>query len=115
MKLTPYKVTVLQNDSTCEHCGTYLLKGQRVRGRTAIHDVADGTLAEFVAAHFEPCNAELRKAAVARTDALVTRRQVLQTYLTEVTREEDWHGVMDAAADLREVDAELRGLELAGK
>ena len=26
--------------------------------------------------------------------------------------EEDWHGVMDAAADLRDIDSELKGLEL---
>lgn len=25
----------------------------------------------------------------------------------------DWHGVMDAAADLREREAELRGIEMA--
>lgn len=46
-----------------------------------------------------------------RLGRLQERRRVLITYLAEVTREEDWHGVMDAAADLREVDAELRGLE----
>ena len=39
------------------------------------------------------------------------RRIVLIGYLAEVVKEEDWHGVQDAASDLREVDAELRGLE----
>jgi len=48
----------------------------------------------------------------ARRNRLFERRAVLREYLAEVTKEEDWHGVMDAAADLREVDAELRGLDL---
>lgn len=50
-----------------------------------------------------------REARVAR---LSVRRETLIIYLMENVHEEDWHGVMDAAADLREVDAELRGLEL---
>jgi hypothetical protein len=39
---------------------------------------------------------------------LVKRREFLLSYLDEVCRrEEDWHGVMDASADLREVEAKL--------
>lgn len=45
-----------------------------------------------------------------REQRLLERRLVLKDYLHEAETEEDWHGVMDAAADLREVDAELRGL-----
>jgi len=39
--------------------------------------------------------------------ALRNRREILVTYLMETIREEDWHGAMDAAADLREVDAKV--------
>ena len=42
---------------------------------------------------------------------LERRREVLLEYLDSVIREQDWHGVMDAAADLREVEAEMKGLE----
>jgi len=31
-------------------------------------------------------------------------------YLEAKFRDEDWHGVCDAATDLREIDAELRGI-----
>lgn len=41
-------------------------------------------------------------------------REILKLYLTNVVvPNEDWHGVMDAAADLREIDAEIRSLEQA--
>lgn len=40
-------------------------------------------------------------------DALVKRRQVLVLYLKQVVEAEDWHGVADAAMDLREIDAVL--------
>lgn len=45
-----------------------------------------------------------------RTEQLSTRRPILIEYLLSCAREQDWHGVSDAANDLREVDAELRGL-----
>lgn len=39
---------------------------------------------------------------------LVKRREALLIYLDEVARpEEDWHGVMDCAADIREIEARL--------
>jgi hypothetical protein len=38
---------------------------------------------------------------------LVARREQLIAYLRMKTEEEDWHGVADAAMDLREVDAKL--------
>jgi len=37
------------------------------------------------------------------------RRAVLIKYLKLKVQEEDWHGVADAANDLREMDAEERG------
>lgn len=36
-------------------------------------------------------------------------RQILIEYLKMKARREDWHGVSDAANDLRELDAETRG------
>lgn len=38
---------------------------------------------------------------------LVERRNVLITYLRVKTLEQDWHGVADAANDLRETDTAL--------
>ena len=38
------------------------------------------------------------------------RRQTLITYLRLKVEMEDWHGTADAANDLRELDAEERGL-----
>lgn len=39
----------------------------------------------------------------------VSRRETLITYLRMKVDIEDWHGVADAANDLRELDAEERG------
>ena len=38
------------------------------------------------------------------------RRKVWRAMLQYVVDDEDWHGVMDAAADLREIDAKLAAL-----
>ena len=46
-----------------------------------------------------------------RRRRLLGRRELLITYLMENVREQDWHGCADACMDLREVDAELRGLK----
>lgn len=37
------------------------------------------------------------------------RREALVAYLRMKVEEEDWHGVADAAMDLRELDAEESG------
>jgi hypothetical protein len=43
---------------------------------------------------------------------LVVARVRLIEYLNQVViPREDWHGVADCAMDLREIDAELRGME----
>lgn len=45
---------------------------------------------------------------VKRREELEKLRSSLCAYLDDVVLErQDWHGVMDAAADLREVDAKL--------
>lgn len=49
-----------------------------------------------------------------REHELLSRRTLLTQYLLECVRIEDWHGVMDAAADLRETDSELRMLREMG-
>lgn len=41
---------------------------------------------------------------------LEAHRLTMVQYLYDKAGLEDWHGVMDAAADLREIDAELRVL-----
>jgi len=40
-------------------------------------------------------------------------RAILIEYLKAKADAEDWHGVSDAANDLRELDAELKGLAMA--
>jgi hypothetical protein len=37
--------------------------------------------------------------------------ETMEGYLALRVRMRDWHGVMDAAADLRELEAELRGVK----
>jgi len=41
------------------------------------------------------------------------RRAVLIAYLSEKVEAEDWHGVADAAMDLRDLDEYVRGWEAA--
>mgnify|MGYP001610460387 CR=1 FL=1 len=41
------------------------------------------------------------------TENLTAERLILISYMQCKRKTEDWHGVMDAAADLREVDARL--------
>lgn len=43
-------------------------------------------------------------------EELRTRRRLFLAYLADCMSREDWHGVMDAAADLREIDAALKVL-----
>ncbi len=39
---------------------------------------------------------------------LERRKQVLILYLLSKVEDEDWHGVADAAMDLREIDIEIK-------
>ena len=48
---------------------------------------------------------------VARINALKARRFKMLEYLDLKREELDWHGVQDAASDLRDFDAEILGLE----
>lgn len=45
-----------------------------------------------------------------RLSKLDHRRTVLIAYMKTAIDEQDWHGVSDAANDIREVDAEIRGI-----
>lgn len=45
-----------------------------------------------------------------RLDHLRAHRFALIAYLRAKVDIEDWHGVADAACDLREIDAEIRGM-----
>lgn len=49
----------------------------------------------------------------ARAESLVrslqNRRKLMQEYLQLKVGEEDWHGVADAAMDLRDIDSEILG------
>ncbi len=42
-----------------------------------------------------------------KTDELLSRRGRMITYLQLKVEEQDWHGVADAAMDLREIDAKI--------
>lgn len=39
---------------------------------------------------------------------LQQRREIFLAYLNDRVKTEDWHGVMDAAADLREIDVAIK-------
>lgn len=49
----------------------------------------------------------MNEAICSRIPRLERRRKLLIDYLDDQVEHEDWHGVMDAAADLREIDAQL--------
>lgn len=40
---------------------------------------------------------------------LMHRRTILKQYLLEKFEEDDFHGVQDAASDLRDIDSEIKG------
>lgn len=44
-------------------------------------------------------------------EKLAARRSRMITYLQLKVEEEDWHGVADAAMDLREIDAAIETLK----
>ena len=43
-----------------------------------------------------------------RIAALTVERQTMLVYLKQKVKVDDWHGVADAAMDLREIDRELK-------
>lgn len=43
-------------------------------------------------------------------DELAAARVTIKEYLLIKYLAEDWHGVQDAASDLRDIDAEIKGL-----
>jgi len=45
-----------------------------------------------------------------RKEELNDARRVLIDYLRIKSIEQDWHGVQDAASDLRDIDSEMKGL-----
>ncbi len=46
-------------------------------------------------------------------DSLESDFDLMKNYLQMCVRKEDWHGVMDASADIREIVAKLSLLKLA--
>lgn len=51
----------------------------------------------------------------ARIDELLEARRVLITYLEHKAQIRDWHGVSDAANDLRVLEAKIEALDSARK
>lgn len=47
-----------------------------------------------------------------RIAALQGEFNIMEDYLLVKFRERDWHGVQDAASDLRDIESELKGLRL---
>lgn len=43
---------------------------------------------------------------------LLKEHEALETYLDVKRKSKDWHGVQDAASDLRDIESELRILDL---
>lgn len=58
----------------------------------------------------EPYVPESSRRREIRVAQLGEARFTLKSYLRLKLHEEDWHGVQDAASDLRDIDAELKGL-----
>lgn len=50
-----------------------------------------------------------------RMDFLERHRQTIKAHMVTRQEDEDWHGVSDDANDLREVDAELKGLRFVAR
>lgn len=46
---------------------------------------------------------------------LKRHRKTMMRYLLMKFEERDWHGVQDAASDLRDIESELKGLKMARK
>lgn len=44
-----------------------------------------------------------------------TQKDLMITYLNMKIKQQDWHGVADAAMDLRDLEAELKGLDLSNE
>ncbi len=69
-------------------------------------------LFEFLLITAERQERELEKPpGNARAGELKIQRDTMVNYLQIKMNEQDWHGVMDAAADLRDIDSELKGLK----
>lgn len=47
-----------------------------------------------------------------RIGELEEHKRVMTDYLFIKTAQKDWHGVQDAASDLRDIEAEVQGLKL---
>lgn len=56
-------------------------------------------------------NEEMIDRLVSKALALQTRKVSYLSYLQTKIREEDWHGCFDCAADLRDLDTEIRQIE----
>ena len=46
-----------------------------------------------------------------RIGTLMDRKILMINYLQMKVAEKDWHGVQDAASDLRDIESEIKGLE----
>lgn len=46
-----------------------------------------------------------------RVQEINNNLEIMKKYLDKCVKDEDWHGVMDAAADIRELVAELSAYE----
>ena len=49
---------------------------------------------------------------ISRMKELREDKDLMNLYLKMKIRQQDWHGVADAAMDLRDIEAEVKGLEL---
>ena len=58
--------------------------------------------------------AKAETARQARLTELDAEKLVMIGYLKHKVQVKDWHGVQDAASDLRDIEAEIVGLKFAG-
>lgn len=69
-------------------------------------------LAQMTVADYERQHKHRQLKLGERASDLAHQREVLISYLRVKMHTEDWHGVMDVACDLREIDAERKGMTL---
>ena len=86
--------------------GAYPPIGEKSLGKANMQAMAQ----QMVVSDYERGHTDRQKEFAARLQDLNHQRQVLISYLKVKMHTEDWHGVADVAMDLRELDAEKKGL-----
>lgn len=95
---------------TCKDCLSKDSRRKTVRQQRA----AEAAMPmQITVAHYEDMHRHRQEKMGLYLQDLDHQRQVLISYLKVKMHTEDWHGVADVAMDLRELDAEKKGMLVA--